>query len=201
MGSGFSANNIPSTSGKKIRLRVTHPTISDINFDKEITATPTTVKNVKANGISSAINSGTTLTIDKSNPQPIEFTWDIPTGANKPETTQIEIGRNNFIFVPAFKGSYTVAKELLTVLTSTSTSDDCIGSMGGAGSSTVYATEYFMGKSTTGAPFPSMLQIANFDIDQTFHPNLGYFCESGVIPGNGQGATFAARGTPLLVIK
>ena len=205
MGPGFFTFFAPDNTGKKIRLQVTHPTISDINFDKEITASPTTVSNVKANNISSNINSGTTLTIDKSNPQPITFTWDIPTGANKPETTQIEVGLSNFIFVPADKGSYTVAKELLSVFTSTSTSDDCFGSLGGAGSNTVYANEYFMGKGPKGASFPSMLQIVNFNLNGSLQPNTGHFCEPGVINpltrNPGPEATFASAGVSSLVVK
>jgi hypothetical protein len=194
--------------GKKVRLRVTHPTISDINFDKEIAASPSPVSNVKVNGISSSKGSGTTLTIDKT--APLIFTWELPT-SNQPPTTQISFNRGDgtdiFLFFPADKLTYTVPKELLTGLTSTSTTDDCIGSIGGAGSTWIYDTDYFIGLDSGGNSFPSSLSILSFNLFNSSVPNTGYFCETGkanpLAPFGGAavGTTYNSAGVPLLVVK
>ncbi len=193
--------------GKTVRLRVTHPTISDINFDKEIAASPSPVTNVKINGISTTRGGGTTLTIDKT--APLIFTWELPT-SNQPPTTQIQFNRGDgtdlFLFFPADKLTYTLPKELLTGLTSISTTDDCMGSLGGAGSTWVYDTDYFIGLDSGGSSFPSSISILSFDLFNGSVPNTGYFCESGKVNplaqfGGNAGATYNSGGVPLLVVK
>ena len=203
---GYSFNT-GGISGKKVVLKISHPTISDLTFEKEIPLVPTTVSNVKINGISSAINSGTTLNLDKT--LPVTFTWTNATGADKPDTTQISFkGANSediFIMIPASNETYTISKELLTGLTVTSTTatDDCFGIQGGAGS--IFATDpdFFIGLDATGKPVKSGIGVIIFNLNNQFQPNLGFFCESGVRNPliTNSSTTYSSGGVPLLVVK
>lgn len=124
-------------NGRKLRLKVSHPTIADISLDAEITAFPDTVTDVKMNGISSVNGSGETLTLDKT--QPLTMTWKNAT-SNKPELTQFQVNSANnaiiTLLVPAENETFTISKDLLSSgLTSSETnnSDNCVGAIGELG--------------------------------------------------------------------
>jgi hypothetical protein len=217
VGSNYGGN----VNGRKLRLKVTHPTKSDISLDAEITAYPSTVTDVKINGISSTNGNGETLTIDKN--EPITMTWKNAT-VNKPDLTQFQVNSNNnsifTLLMPAENETFTVSKELLSGLTSSgSTSDDnCIGAIGGAGTASVFDTSLYAGLDSSGALTKSGFSIVNFDFlpfgNVNFNqPKLGFFCEkngptnpltalpSGFPGGPKAAATFNSGGVPLLVIK
>jgi hypothetical protein len=199
-----------SVIGKKVRVKITHPTISDLNFDQTISAVPNTVSSIALNGETSLNNSGKTIEIDKN--LPITYTWVNSSNNSNEITVQLGIkdgeGGDIFIYVPANLGNYTISRDLLTGLTSTSltNNDDCIGIVGGATSAAVYDPEYFTGLGTSGeAKSGFSVIVFNFP-SPGYQPGEGFFCEENVVnnvakqflAGN---PTFSSLGTPKLIIK
>jgi len=207
----YSLQNIGgSVIGKKLQVKITHPTISDINYDQTLTAVPNFVSNVTVNGESTVNNNGKTIEIDKT--QPITYTWTNSSANTSEITTQLGIkdgaGGDVFLYVPASLGRFTISKDLLSGLTPTSSksSDDCIGIIGGATSAAVYDPEYFTGLAASGeAKSGFSVLIFNF-------PNPGYqaaegnLCEEDVVnivakQFLGGNPTFSSLGTPKLIVK
>jgi hypothetical protein len=205
LGGGYFSNINGGISGKKVSLKITHPTLTDLVFEKEMPITPTYVSNVIVNGLSANLGSGQTLTIDKT--QSIPITWTNATGTDKPDTVQINIvaetaGNGLFLYIPASLGTYTVPKELLSILTSTSSSDNCIGINGGAGSRFISDPNFFIGLDATGKPVQSGISVIQFNMTNQLVPNTGFFCETNTInPLSTTSTKYSTSGVPLLVVK
>jgi hypothetical protein len=167
--------------------------------------TPTYVSNVNVNGLSANLGSGQTLTIDKT--QAIPITWTNATGNDKPDTVQINImaetaSNDIFLYIPASLGTYTVPKELLSILTSTSSSDNCIGINGGAGSRYITDPNFFIGLDATGKPVQSGISVIQFNYTNQLVPNTGFFCETDKVnPLSTTSTKYSTSGVPLLVVK
>jgi len=91
------------------------------------------------------------------------------------------------LFPRADLQTFTIKKELLKILTTTSSvnSDNCIGINGGAGESYKIAKDYFVGYDSSNNQVRSGLSIAKLNTTVNFpttsYPAYGYACETNVL--------------------